>query len=265
MSCRVLLVSREHEQVVGARERHAGSRGFEVVVGEEIHVLVRPVQPRDELEIPIVEAKGNAEIEERTFQVDGAISSRDVPRISPTVPVCVPEVVGGPRVRSEDDRDAVFAEPSRVHDERRVADASVVRLRAYEVQTARPVARAHHAQERGRVAMTGPIDRNRTRLCRSGCLHVLLTRRSRRLVRKHLQPKRPCVGGEAKLRLLTRGVAAPRKCRVDSLNTDHGSVLPSSRSVRAVHARLPAASPDGETEDVGARFRRAHRPPGERP
>src|SRR5207253_735491 len=60
----VLLVPGEHDQVVPARELVAAANGVEVVVGEEVDALPGPVQPGDEVEIPVVEAEGNSEVEE---------------------------------------------------------------------------------------------------------------------------------------------------------------------------------------------------------
>src|SRR5207247_7567343 len=119
------------------------------------------------------EAERHAEVEERPLERDARMSA-DVPRVAPAVAVRVLEVVRGPGIRGEHDGDAVRAELPRADHERRIADSAVGRRRAQEVEAARPVARAHDAKERRRVAMAAPIHRDRSRLRESGRLHVLL-------------------------------------------------------------------------------------------
>ena len=84
------------------------------------------LEPCEEGEIPVVEAKGDPEVEERPGQIDRVGSPTQVPRVAPTVAVRVREVVGLPGLGREHDGDARAAEALRPHDERRIADASVV-------------------------------------------------------------------------------------------------------------------------------------------
>src|SRR6185436_2074246 len=115
----VLLVPGEDDKVVTTRELVAARNRLEVVVGEEVNSAAGLVQPRDELEIPVVEAEGNAEVEERSAEVDASMLARDVPRVAPPVTVSVREVVRRPGIRREHDCDAMRAEPPRPDDERR--------------------------------------------------------------------------------------------------------------------------------------------------
>src|SRR5262249_18730618 len=84
----VLLMPREDEQVVPLRELVATADAVEVVVGEEVDLLAGPVEPRDEVEVPVVEAERNAEVEKRTLEVDAGVPA-DVPRVAPAVAVRV--------------------------------------------------------------------------------------------------------------------------------------------------------------------------------
>src|SRR6266511_302473 len=62
----VLLVAGEDEEVVAARE-FCTAEALDVVVRQEVDALPGPVQPGDELEIPVVEPEWDAEVEERTL------------------------------------------------------------------------------------------------------------------------------------------------------------------------------------------------------
>src|SRR5438270_5872127 len=119
---------------------------------------------------------GDAKVEERALQVDAAVPTADVPRVAPAIPVPVREVVRRPRVRREDDRDPLRAEPPRPHDERRVTDPTVAGGRAHEVQAARPIAGADDTQQGGPVAVAAPVDPDRARLREAARAHVLLAR-----------------------------------------------------------------------------------------
>src|SRR5256886_11021854 len=154
----VLLVPGEHDQVVPARELVAAANGVEVVVGEEVDAFPGSVQPGDEVEIPVVEAEGNSEVEEWTLERDTRMAA-DVPRVDPSYAVGVLEVVPSPGVRRQHDRYALRPEALRPHDERGVPDAPVRRDRTQEIQPARPVARAHHAQQRRSVSVAAPVHR----------------------------------------------------------------------------------------------------------
>src|SRR5207244_2491733 len=87
MSCDVLLVSREDDEVVPPCQLLAAGDGTEIVVGEEVHRSAGPVEPRDELQVPVVEAKRHAEVEKGPLQVDAAVAPADVPRVAPAVAV----------------------------------------------------------------------------------------------------------------------------------------------------------------------------------
>ena len=64
------------EQVVAAGELGA-AQALEVVVRQEVDALPGPVEPGDELEVPVAEPERNAEIEEGTLQVDAAVTRVD--------------------------------------------------------------------------------------------------------------------------------------------------------------------------------------------
>src|SRR5207244_782473 len=114
----VLLVAGEDDEVVALREFVPARQAVEVVVGKEVDRLPGAVEPRDELEVPVVEAKGDAEVEEGTAQIHAPVASGDVPRIAPAIPVGIREVVRRPGVRREDDGDAVGSKTPRPDDER---------------------------------------------------------------------------------------------------------------------------------------------------
>src|SRR6185312_637067 len=89
----VLLVAREDDEVVRAAQLVAALDALEVVVREEVDLLAGPAQPRNEAQVPVVEAEGHAEVEERPREVDGRARPADVPAVAPTVAVGVEEVV----------------------------------------------------------------------------------------------------------------------------------------------------------------------------
>jgi hypothetical protein len=91
----VFLVSGEDDKVVARRQRLPVTDGTQIVVREEVHRPARPVEPRDELQIPVVEAEWHAEVEERPAQIHAAVSPGDIPGVAPTVAVAVGEVVRG--------------------------------------------------------------------------------------------------------------------------------------------------------------------------
>src|SRR5439155_3215952 len=181
----VLLVTREDDEVVVSRELVAALYRRKVVVGEKVHVLPGLVQPGDELEVPVVEAKRDAEVEKRTVEIDAPAAS-DVPRVAPPVTVRVLEVVRRPGVRREYDGDAVSAEPAGADDEGRGTDASVRRRRAHEEEPARPVAGANDPQKTRRLRLPAPVDRDRAGHREPGGADVLLARPSRRLIGEYL-------------------------------------------------------------------------------
>src|SRR5205807_5531524 len=142
----VLLVPGEDDEVVARGQLVPASELLEVVVRQEVDALLRPVQPGDERQVPVAEAVGNAEVEERTPQVDAPDRGAHVPAVAPAVAVCILEVVRLPGVRREHDGDTRTARWACSQDEGRVADAAVVRGRAKEVEPARPGADADDPQ-----------------------------------------------------------------------------------------------------------------------
>ena len=183
----VFLVARKDDEIVVPCELVAARDRAEVVVREEVDRPAGLVQPRDELEIPVVEAKRHPEVEIRARQVDVALAAADVPGVAPAVAVRVGEVVRLPRLRREHDGNPLRAQPPGPHDERRVADAPVGGSRPHEVETTRPVARPHDPQNGRPVTVAGPVDPDRTGLREPARANVLLARPARRLVREYLQ------------------------------------------------------------------------------
>jgi hypothetical protein len=94
----VLLVAREDDEFVALRELRAARDRVEIVVGEEVRAEPMSVEPCDEVEVPVVEAKRNPEVEIRPLKVDAPVPGGDVPRVAPAVSVVVFEVVCRPRV-----------------------------------------------------------------------------------------------------------------------------------------------------------------------
>src|SRR2546421_122566 len=105
----VLLMLRKDDQVVGPAQGVAGADAGEVVVGEPVHLLARPAQPRDERQVPIAEAVREASARIRPAQVDPGDRAAHLPGVTPAVAVLVGEVVRLPGVGREDDGDPVLA------------------------------------------------------------------------------------------------------------------------------------------------------------
>ena len=210
-------------------------------------MLPGPVQPRDEVQIPVAEAERDAEVEERALEVDRPCRAAHVPAVAPAVAVRVPEVVRLPRVRREDDGDARGRAAPR-DDERGVADSPVRGAQPQEVEPARPVPRPHHAQRTRSVAMRSPVDSDRARHRRAGGPEVLPA--SDRLARvvEDLEPQRGRVGRDPQVGFLARRVAAARELGLDALDADDGRL---TALARPVHVHAPA---DREPEDVRARL-----------
>src|SRR5439155_26661654 len=110
----VLVMAREDDQVVGLRERCRIHAGGEVAVGEVIDAAVTPHQPVQEVQVVLTEVRRNAPSQIVPAEPRrGALVPRDVPAVSPAVPVLVLEVVGLPRERGHDHGDAMLADAPR--------------------------------------------------------------------------------------------------------------------------------------------------------
>ena len=101
----VLGVAREDDEVVRRCQPIAARERRDVVVREEVDLLPGPVQPGDEVEVPVPEPVRDAEVEKRARKVDASCRAAHVPAVAPAVAVLVPEVVGLPGVRGEHDGD----------------------------------------------------------------------------------------------------------------------------------------------------------------
>ena len=256
----VLLVAREHDQVVTASELVAARDPPDVLVAQVVDLLPGLLKPREEREVPVVKSERDSEVEERPSQVDRVGQAAHVPRVAPAVPVRVREVVGLPGLRREHDGDPRAAEGPRSHDERRIADASVVGADTQEVEAARPVARTHDTNRCGCVAMRRPVDAR-------GCCHRLAARAQiadggecAAAVREDLERQRPGIGRHLQSCLLSGCVAGLREAGVDPLDSHDGT----ARACSAIDAAA-TASTDRQLEHVGARQRQGRRLPDELP
>ena len=96
----VLVVPREDDQVVGAREPVAARDALEVVVGEKVDALARLREPAQEPQVVAAEVRRHAAVEERAARVDAVRRAGRVPGVADAVSVVVAEVVGLPGVAS---------------------------------------------------------------------------------------------------------------------------------------------------------------------
>ena len=152
----------------------AGREPLEVVVGEDVGVAARLLEPAEEREVVAEEPGRHAALPVWTVEHDGRRAAR-VPGVAPAVAVRVVEVVGLPCVGRQDDGHTILARLRRPEDERREADPTVVRLELRRIEAARPVARLHDDCASGR-ALAGPIDRHRVGHREAGHLVAALPR-----------------------------------------------------------------------------------------
>ena len=109
-------------------------------------------------------------------------------------PFGVEEVVGLPRVRREHDRDLVLAERARPQDQRRVADASVARVHAQEVEAARGDAGGADLDVVDGAAPGRPGELHGRRDRHAACAEVVHGRLRQAREREELQPHALGVG-----------------------------------------------------------------------
>ena len=214
----VLLVPGENDQVVRAPQGIAAADPLEVVIREVVDLLARPLQPRDEAQVPVPEAKGDAEVEVGPAQVDRPGGAADVPAVAPAVAVLVEEVVGLPGVGGEHDRDLVLAERTRPQDERRVADPPVAGGHAQEVEAALGDAGVADLDEAGGAATTTPVEAHCGSDGEAARAQVAHGRMRQVREREELQPDAPRIGCDGQARLSADRVAAVEKAGLDPLH-----------------------------------------------
>ena len=246
----VFRVAREDDEVVGRGQLVAGTDGRKVVVGEKVGSPSGPIQPGDEVEIPVAEPVGHAEVEEGPREADAHGRAADIPAVSPAVAVCVPEVVGLPGVRRQDDGHAGARHPPR-DDERRVADPAVAGGDAKEIEPARPVPGPDEEELPRRVPVAAPVERDGLGHRRPRGLEVTLARADLARVVEDLEPKLPGVCCQPQDRLLAGRIAAVREAHFDSLDADDRDLRSTTGPVHV------GAGSNPQAENVGARLCRS--------
>ena len=224
-------------ELVAARDR------VDVLVAQEVDLFAGLLQPREEREVPVVEAERQAEVEERPRQVDGAVAPADVPGVAPAVAVRVGEVVGLPRLRREHDRDALPAE-------QRAAARSAARTRRARRRRRCGGSRARSASrpartnwiDAGAFAMRAPVDA-RGRGHRLPARAEVAHRGERTAaVREHLERQRRRIRRDGDRRRLARRVARLREPRLDPLHAHDRRMRARARARRRrTRALRPAA------------------------
>jgi len=149
---------------------------------------------------------------------------------------------------------------ARLHDERRVADATVSGVDTQKVEPARPVAGANDSNRRGRVPVRGPVDARGGRHRLAARPEVADGRERTAAVGEHLERQDLCVGREEHGSFLPGRVARLEKAGVDALHAHDGAVNARAGPPDPVH---PPAAGAGhrQLQHVGTRRSRAGRRP----
>ena len=116
------------------------ARALQFGIGDDVHVRVAPAQPAQEWNLVVLEVRRRAPVEERPAESSGVLARARVPGVGSPVAVVVAVVVGLPRLRRDNDRDAVDPEVLRPEHEGRIADPAARGGELDEVDAARPVA-----------------------------------------------------------------------------------------------------------------------------
>src|SRR5262245_1485166 len=253
----VLRVTRVHDEDVSSSEHVAVAECRHVVGGEEVDPLPGPVQPGDEVEIPVAEPKRDAEVEERPGELDAPRRAAHVPAVAPAIAVRVPEVVRLPGVRGQDDGDArERGQP--LDDERRVPNPPVGSAEPKEVEAARPVAGPDHPQQAGSVPVVSPVHSDRARHRGAERLEVAPAFHGATRVVEDLQPQRRGVGRDVQLGLLAARVAPAWEAGLDPEDPHDRRAAPLAGEVhvdaaadpKAQHVRSRLGVPGGPPDDL---------------
>ena len=121
----VLVMAREHDEVVCLRERAPLGTVLDIALGQVVDVAAGAGEPAEEGQVVPAEVVRDAAVEVGTAEGDLRLLPGGVPGVAFAVLVVVPEVVALPGDRRQDDGDAVLAQPARREHERGEADATV--------------------------------------------------------------------------------------------------------------------------------------------
>ena len=181
-------------------------------------------------------------------------------------PFGVEEVVRLPGVRREHDRDLVLPEHARPQDQRRVADPSVARVHAQEVEAALGDTGGADLDVVDRAAAGRPGELHGRRDRYAAGAQVVHGRLRHAREREELQPHALGVGGDPDGRRPADRVAAGEEAGVDSLHADDQPArqpVPPWRLV-AVDATAAVRAGDGEPDEIRAVGRRPCGTPDDR-